>query len=199
MAGMRIYTRKGDTGTTGLLFGGDRISKADLRTDAYGTTDEAVSALGLARAAIGSQTDRTEARLADLIIRLQRELFVVGAELATHRDRRERLTDRVSRVTGEMVAALETEIDALEELVEQPKEFVIPGETLTGAALDLARTTIRRAERRAVALADASELPDSQVVPYLNRLADLLFVAARAADGGFRPVRSVKSSPPADT
>src|SRR5688500_263086 len=69
MAGMRIYTRKGDTGTTGLLFGGDRISKADLRTDAYGTTDEAVSALGLARAAIGSETDRTEARLADLIIR----------------------------------------------------------------------------------------------------------------------------------
>ena len=199
MAGMRIYTRKGDTGTTGLLFGGDRISKADLRTDAYGTTDEAVSALGLARASIGSQTDRTEARLADLIIRLQRELFVVGAELATHRDRRERLTDRVSRVTGEMVAALETEIDALEELVEQPKEFVIPGETLAGAALDLARTTIRRAERRAVALADAGELPDSQVVPYLNRLADLLFVAARAADGGFRPVRSVKSSPPADT
>ena len=199
MAGMRIYTRKGDTGTTGLLFGGDRISKADLRTDAYGTTDEAVSALGLARAAIGSQTDRTEARLADLIIRLQRELFVVGAELATHRDRRARLTDRVSRVTAEMVGALEAEIDALEELVEQPKEFVIPGETLAGAALDLARTTIRRAERRAVALADASELPDSQVVPYLNRLADLLFVAARAADGGFRPVRSVKSSPPADT
>jgi cob(I)alamin adenosyltransferase len=89
-----------------------------------------------------------------------------------------------------MVAALEAEIDSLEELVEQPKEFVIPGETAIGAALDLARTTVRRAERRAVALTDAGELPDSQVVPYLNRLADLLFVAARAADGGFRPVRS---------
>jgi cob(I)alamin adenosyltransferase len=190
LAFMRIYTRKGDTGTTGLLFGGDRISKADLRTDAYGTTDEAVSALGLARAAIGSETDRTEVRLADLILRLQRELFVVGAGLATHTDRRQRLTDGVSRVTAEMVAALEAEIDSLEELVEQPKEFVIPGETATGAALDLARTTVRRAERRAVALTDAGELPDSQVVPYLNRLADLLFVAARAADGGFRPVRS---------
>ena len=186
---MRIYTRKGDTGTTGLLFGGDRVSKADLRTDAYGTTDEAVSALGLARASIGSQTDRTEVRLAELILRLQRELFVVGAELATHVDRRERLTDAVSRVTPEMVAALEGEIDSLEELVEQPKEFVVPGESMTGAALDLARTTIRRAERRAVALADAGELPDSQVVPYLNRLADLLFVIARAADGGFRAVR----------
>ena len=186
---MRIYTKKGDDGTTGLLFGGDRVSKAALRTDAYGTTDEAVSALGLARAAIGAQTDRAEARLAELILRLQRELFVVGAELATHVDRRERLTDAVSRVTAEMVAALETEIDAMEELVEQPKEFVVPGESMTGAALDLARTTVRRAERRAVALADAGELSDSQIVPYLNRLADLLFVVARAADRGFRAVR----------
>ena len=187
---MRIYTRKGDTGTTGLLFGGDRVSKADLRTDAYGTTDEAVSALGLARAAIGEQTDRTEVRLAELILRLQRELFVVGAELATHVDRRDRLTDAVSRVTAEMVSALEGEIDSLEELVEQPKEFVLPGETMTGAAIDLARTTIRRAERRAVALAAEGGLPGSEVVPYLNRLADLLFVMARAADGGFRAVRS---------
>jgi len=186
---MRIYTKKGDTGTTGLLFGGDRVSKADVRTDAYGTTDEAVSALGLARAAIGAETDRTEVRLGELILRLQRELFVVGAELATHADRRARLTDAVTRVTPAMVAALEAEIDSLEELVEQPKEFVLPGETPTGAALDLARTTVRRAERRSVALADAGELPDSQVVPYLNRLADLLFVMARAADGGFRAVR----------
>ena len=124
MPGMRIYTRKGDSGTTGLLFGGDRVSKADLRTDAYGTTDEAVSALGLARASIGAATDRTEARLAELILRLQRELFVVGAELATHADRRDRLTDGVSRVTAEMVTALEGEIDSLEELVEQPTEFV---------------------------------------------------------------------------
>lgn len=186
---MRIYTRKGDTGTTGLLFGGERVSKADLRTDAYGTTDEAVSALGLARAAIGAETDATEARLSQLILRLQRELFVVGAELATHVDRRERLTAGVSRVTDEMVTALEREIDDLEQLVPQPKEFVLPGETMTGAALDLARTTVRRAERRSVALADEGQLPDSHVLAYLNRLADLLFVMARAADGGFRPVR----------
>ena len=186
---MRIYTKKGDDGTTGLLFGGDRISKADLRTDAYGTTDEAVSALGLARASLGSATDRTEARLADLVLRLQRELFVVGAELATHVDRRDRLTDGMTRVSEAMVAALEADIDDLETVVEQPKEFVLPGESMTGAALDLARTTVRRAERRAVALAASGELPESQVVPYLNRLADLLFVAARAADGGFLPVR----------
>src|SRR6188508_3502673 len=187
---MRIYTRKGDDGSTGLLYGGDRVSKADLRTDAYGSTDEAVSALGLARAAIGAITDRTEARLAELVIRLQRELFVVGAELATHVGRRDRLADGSTRVTDEMVDALEHEIDDLETLVEQPKEFVLPGETMTGAALDLARSTVRRAERRAVALTEAGGLPDSKVVPYLNRLADLLFVMARAADGGFRPARA---------
>lgn len=185
---MRIYTRKGDTGTTGLLYGGDRVSKADLRTDAYGTTDEAVSALGIARAAIAAESDPAGRRLAELVLRLQRELFVVGAELATHVDRRGRLTDGATRVTDAMVTALEREIDELEELVEQPKEFVLPGETMAGAALDLARTTVRRAERRCVALATERGLPDSQVVPYLNRLADLLFVMARVADGGFRPV-----------
>ena len=181
---MRIYTRKGDTGTTGLLFGGARVSKADLRTDAYGTTDEAVSALGLARAALAGSP------LADLVLRLQRELFVVGAELATHVDRRSKLTDSTSRVTATMVSALELEIDTIEADHPMPAEFVVPGETLAGAAIDLARTSVRRAERRVVALAEANGLPGSQVVPYLNRLADLLFVMARAADGGFRPVRS---------
>jgi cob(I)alamin adenosyltransferase len=187
---MRIYTKKGDTGTTGLLFGGARISKADLRTDAYGTTDEAVSALGLARAAIGAVTDRTEAELSRLIVRLQRELFVVGGELATHVEKRQKLTDGVTRVTAEMVTWLEGEIDAIEAGHEMPAEFVLPGESMTGAALDMARSIVRRAERRAVQLADEGGLPDSQVVPYLNRLADLLFVMARAADGGFRPLRS---------
>ena len=186
---MRIYTRKGDTGTTGLLYGGTRVSKADLRTDAYGTTDEAVSALGLARASIGPATDRTEAELAPLIERLQRELFVVGAELATHVEKRQKLTDGVTRVTAKMVTELEGEIDKLEAGHEMPVEFVLPGESMTGASLDMARSIVRRAERRTVALTNEGGLPDSQVVPYLNRLADLLFVMARAADGGFRPVR----------
>ena len=183
---MRIYTRKG--GSTGLLYGGDRVSKADLRTDAYGSTDEAVSALGLARASIGALTDRTEARLEDLILRLQRELFVVGAELATHADRRERLTPGTTLVTAEMVTALEADIDALEASQEMPAEFVLPGESMTGAALDLARSVVRRAERRTVALAEAGELPDSHVLAYVNRLAYLLFVMARAADVGFTPL-----------
>lgn len=180
---VKIYTRAGDDGSTGLWYGG-RVAKSDARPEAYGAVDEAASALGLCRAAAGGDQE-----LAADLLRMQHELFVVGAELATHIDRRGRLADAVSRVTPAMVAALEVEIDSLEKLVEQPKEFVLPGETLAGAALDLARTTVRRAERRSVALSDAGELPDSQVGPYLNRLADLLFVMARAADGGFRAVR----------
>jgi cob(I)alamin adenosyltransferase len=181
---VRIYTRKGDGGTTGLLFGGARVGKDDLRVDAYGTTDEAVSALGLARASL------PPGDLADLTLRLQRELFVVGAELATHVERRGRLTPLLTLVTGEMVSALEREIDRLEAAYPMPAEFILPGESIAGAALDLARTSVRRAERRCVALAAAGGLPGSEVVPYVNRLADLLFVMARAADGGFRAVRT---------
>jgi cob(I)alamin adenosyltransferase len=185
---MRIYTRKGDAGDTGLLYGGARISKADLRTEAYGTTDEAVSALGLARAALDAQHP-----LCRLVLRLQRELFVVGAELATHVERRGRLSPGSTSVTVEMVSALEQEIDRLEADHPMPSEFVLPGESLAGAALDLARTTVRRAERRAVALAATGGLPESTVVPYLNRLADLLFVMARAADGSYRPLQGADS------
>lgn len=180
---MRIYTRRGDRGSTGLLFGGDRISKSHPRTDASGTIDEAVSALGMARATLEAGP------LSDLVVRLQRELFVVGAEVATHADRRHRLTPGVSLVSETMVPALEREIDALEEQHPMPAEFVLPGETLSGAGLDLARSIVRRAERSCVALDAAGELAGSFVVPYLNRLADLLFVMARAADGSFRPVR----------
>ena len=156
---MRIYTRKGDDGSTGLLYGGDRVSKADLRTDAYGSTDEAVSALGLARAAIGAITDRTEARLDPLILRLQRELFVVGAELATHVDRRERLTPGTTLVTAEMVTALEADIDALEATQEMPAEFVLPGRVDDRRRADLARSDVRRAERRTVALSGRRPAP----------------------------------------
>jgi cob(I)alamin adenosyltransferase len=187
---VKIYTKKGDAGDTGLLFGGARVGKDSPRVEAAGTVDEAVAALGVARAALGAITDRRERLLNDLIIRLQRELFVVGAEIATHNVRRARLTDGISRVTADMVSALETEIDALTDARPMPAEFIVPGETEPGAALDLARSITRRAERRAVALAEVGDLPDSEVLRYLNRLADLLFVMARVADRGFRPVRN---------
>jgi cob(I)alamin adenosyltransferase len=180
----KVYTRTGDDGSTGLLFGG-RTRKDGPGPAAYGTSDEAVSTLGLARA----ETDRG-GELDELLIRLQRELFVVGAELATAPEHRDRLEDGVTRVTAEMVAALEPVIDDVTTRYDPPREFVLPGETRTAAALDLARTVVRRAEREAVAATTAGWLDaSSQVVPYLNRLADLVYTLARWQEGAYRPAR----------
>ena len=182
-----VATRKGDDGTTGLLYGGARIPKDDLRTEAYGTIDEAVAALGLARAQLGVK-DRLGVLsvefgdLPSLILRLQRELFVAAAELATNPDAWDRLEDGRTRVSAEMVASVEGLLRDLEAHVEMPREFVVPGETPTSAALELARTILRRAERRAVALGREGLIPGPHLLPYLNRLADLLWVLARAAE-----------------
>jgi cob(I)alamin adenosyltransferase len=173
-----VATGKGDDGTTGLLFGG-RILKDDLRTEAYGSVDEAVAALGVARAALG---DAGLPELTDLILRLQRELFVVGAELATNPSAVDRLQDGVTRVSESMLEGLEAELARLEVGLEMPREFVVPGESAASAALELARTVVRRAERRIVTLERETSAAGSWVVPYVNRLADLLWVAARAAE-----------------
>src|SRR5262245_47759821 len=140
-----VATTRGDDGTTGLLFGGDRVAKDDPRTEAYGTVDEAVAALGLARANLGPKrrTGTLPAGiggLGDLILRLQRELFVVGAELATNPSAWDRLQDGTTRVSEAMVKDLEAILVATEAAIEMPTEFVVPGETLTSAALELART-----------------------------------------------------------
>lgn len=179
----KVYTRTGDDGSTGLLYGG-RVGKHASGPAAYGAVDEAVSALGLARAEAerGSELDA-------LLVRLERELFVVGAELATAPENRVKLDPGVSRVTTEMVAALEPVIDDVTGRFEPPQEFVLPGENRVAAALDLARTVVRRAEREAVAAAGAGWLDDSAVVPYLNRLADLVYTLARWQEGTARPVR----------
>jgi cob(I)alamin adenosyltransferase len=182
-----VATRKGDDGTTGLLYGGARIPKDDLRTEAYGTIDETVAALGLARAQLGLK-DRLGVLsvefgdLPELILRLQRELFVVGAELATNPEAWDRLEDGRTRVSAEMVESIESVLRDLESHIEMPHEFVVPGETPTSAALELARTTLRRAERRAVALGREELIPGPHLLPYVNRLADLLWVLARAAE-----------------
>ena len=180
----KVYTRTGDDGTTALLYGG-RVGKDSAGPDAYGAVDEAVSALGLARAECerGSELD-------DLLVRLQRELFVVGAELATAPENRSKLEPGVSLTTGEMVMALEPIIDDITARYEPPKEFVLPGENRVAAALDVARTVVRRAERQSVAAAKTGWLADSSVVPYLNRLADLVYTLARWQEGTFRPVRA---------
>lgn len=182
-----VATTRGDDGTTGLLYGGERISKDDPRAEAYGTIDEAIAALGLARANLGAK--RRIGTLApgigglgELILRFQRELFVVGAELATNPDAWDRLEDGRTRVSEAMVRDAERDLVELERHVAMPKEFVVPGETPTSAALELARTVLRRAERRAVGLRSRGLVPGDHLVPYLNRLADLVWVLARAAE-----------------
>lgn len=173
----RIYTRKGDDGTTSLWYGG-RIAKTDARTEAYGAIDEANSLLGVAR----SLCDADHDELATDILRVQRELFVAGAELATAPEAAERLEDEVSRLTDEMVKELEPVIDRYMARVDLPPKFVIPGGTTLSAALDVARAAIRRAERRVVALKDADQLASEAVLRYLNRASDLAFAMARFAD-----------------
>ncbi|HVM29267.1 MAG TPA: cob(I)yrinic acid a,c-diamide adenosyltransferase [Candidatus Limnocylindrales bacterium] len=175
-----VATGRGDDGTTGLLYGG-RIAKDDLRTEAYGTTDEAIAALGLARVELAA-ADLTE--LASSVLRWQRELFVVGAELATNPDATDRLTDGVTRVTEQMLEGVEQELARWESTIEMPREFVVPGETRASAALELARTILRRAERRVISLERVADVKGGWIVAYINRLADLLWVLARAAEQG---------------
>lgn len=181
-----VATGKGDDGTTGLLFGG-RVLKDDPRTEAYGTVDEAVAAMGLARAELGAMAEAGTlplalGDLAALILRFQRELFVVGAELAANPHAWDKLRDGITRVDEAMLAGVEDTLRHAEAGITMPREFVVPGESRLSAAIELARTIVRRAERRAITLQNASMLPGPWLVPYLNRLADLLWVLARAAE-----------------
>jgi cob(I)alamin adenosyltransferase len=173
---VKIYTRKGDDGTTGLWYGG-RVAKSDSRPEAYGSVDEAASALGLCRAAA-----RDNDELRDDILRIQNELFVAGAELATAPEAAHRLQPGVSKVTPEMVERMEADIDRYMSRVVLPPKFVIPGGTELSAHLDVARTAIRRAERRVAAMKESGELADDTVLRYLNRASDLVYAMARFTD-----------------
>jgi cob(I)alamin adenosyltransferase len=172
---MKVYTGGGDDGTTGLLFGG-RVPKYADEPDAYGTVDEAVAALGFARAHAGDDPVGAE------ILHLQRQLFVLGAELATSPQNRDKLDDGATRVSPAMCDDLKARIDAYEARLPELTEFVIPGANGLSAALDLARTVIRRAERRTDALAADGRLDNPAALQWLNRLSDLVFLMARAAE-----------------
>ncbi|MEX2275972.1 MAG: cob(I)yrinic acid a,c-diamide adenosyltransferase [Actinomycetota bacterium] len=177
----RIYTKTGDDGTTGLLYGG-RVSKADPATEAYGTVDEAVAAIGLARAS------SDEPALAKDLLMLQRELFVVAADLATNPRERAKLEEDISLVSEGMTRRLERRIDELVAQAPLPQMFIVPGANPTSAATDLARSIVRRAERLVVALLDEpAREANPEVQRYLNRLSDLLFVLARWAAGESEP------------
>jgi len=176
----RIYTKTGDDGTTGLLYGG-RVSKAHHVPDACGTLDEAVAALGLARAQARDPSFERD------LLQIQRELFVLGADLATNPAERARLEPGVSLVTPEMVERLETWIDASVLAHPLPQTFVVPGANPVSASLDVARAVTRRAERRVVELRDSGTTLNDAVLLYLNRLSDLLFVLARIQAGEAEP------------
>lgn len=171
----KIYTRTGDGGKTRL---GDmsEASKTDARVEAYGTVDEANSAIGLARAAlpVGSAIDA-------VLMRVQNDLFDVGADLCVP-DRGEKLDWEPLRATAEQVSALEADIDRFNEKLDPLDSFILPGGMEAAARLHMARTVMRRAERRAVALAEAGEPVNAEAIRYLNRASDLLFVLARIAN-----------------
>jgi cob(I)alamin adenosyltransferase len=173
---VKIYTRKGDDGTTGLWYGG-RVPKHGGRPEAYGSVDEAASALGLARAVA-----ERDGELYRDILRVQNELFIAGAELATAPEAAGRLEPGVSKVTPDMVDQLESDIDRYMDRVDLPPKFVIPGGTELSARLDVARTAIRRAERRVSAMQQNGELADDKVLRYLNRASDTVYAMARFAD-----------------
>jgi len=175
--GTRVYTRLGDDGTTGMLFGG-RLSKADPVVGAYGTVDEAGATLGVARAA------STAPELAQIILSLQRDLFVVAADLACNLRQRQRLRPRVSLVVPEMITELERIMDTV--VAERPLRavFVVSGANGASAALDLARTVVRRAERETIQLQQLRGGVNALVITYLNRASDLIYVLARWAAAG---------------
>lgn len=185
MRTVKIYTKTGDDGTTGMYFGG-RVPKSDPAPAAYGAVDEAQADLGVARAEIAPET---YGELAADIIAVQRDLWVLMAELATEEHNRHKLESGRTLVTADMVIALEAMIDRYAAQYPMPTEFVVPGESRLAALLDVARTTVRRAERDSV----QAVAPDSQVLQYLNRLSDLVWTWARfvdaSASGGYRLAR----------
>ncbi len=175
---MRIYTRTGDDGTTGLLFGG-RVAKDSVLPSAYGDVDEAQAALGVVRADL-----EADAELATIVLGLQRDLWVLMAELATLPENHHKLTPGQTLVTPEMVEALERLIDQVTDRFEAPTEFVVPGGNRVAAGLDVARTVVRRAERSCQRAAGENAVPGhSEVLRYLNRLSDLCWTLARWAEG----------------
>ncbi|MBT6064149.1 MAG: cob(I)yrinic acid a,c-diamide adenosyltransferase [Actinobacteria bacterium] len=183
----RVYTRGGDDGSTGLLYGG-RVAKDSAQPTAYGDVDELQACIGLARAAAGGEA---RADLADVLLGLERDLWVVMAELACNPEKLSRLDEADGRPTIAMVERLEALIDTVSARFDPPTEFVVPGQNEVAARLDLARSVCRRAERASLSAA----VDGSAVVPYLNRLSDLLWTLARWQDDGPLVTRSVPSDP----
>lgn len=176
----RIYTKTGDDGTTGRLFGG-RVGKDDPLVEACGDIDETVSVLGMARADLLDDPDVAE--IAAMTLSTQRRLFVIAADLMANPHARDRLEGGISLVDSELVGHLEKDIDHLTEQHPLKPVFIVPGATRASAAFDLARGVVRRAERHTVAAARAGHPVSDPVLLSLNRMSDLIYMLARATAG----------------
>ena len=177
---MKIYTKSGDQGETGLFFGG-RVPKSDARCEAYGEADSVGSYMGLARALCLDNDNK------ELLLHIQNRMFTVGAELATLPENYDKLTDYYHTIDSEMVIELEKYIDKLSDSVDLPPDFIVAGASPGSAALDVARTGVRTLERRLVALDSNSMLVNGEILIFVNRLSDLLFMMARYEDRNISP------------
>jgi cob(I)alamin adenosyltransferase len=179
-----IFTAEGDSGETGFL-GRGRISKTSIRIETVGSVDEANAALGFARALIENE------KIQSILLHVQKKLYLLMAELSTSPE----AADQFDRISQEDINWLESRIETLENEVESPQEFIIPGDTPAGGALDVARTIVRRAERKAVALLEAKEINKPLLIAYLNRLSSLVFILEvyeeSQGGGGIRTVKEI--------
>ena len=174
---MKTFNKRGDSGETSLFLG-PRVPKSDAHCEAYGTIDEAVAALGLSRSLSGKP------RVRSVLLAAQEDLFVLAGELATPPEAHERLAQKYRVITESDVQRLEALIEDMEQTVKMPAKFVVPGDGPASAAIHLARTTVRRAERRVVAMQQDGQVPNQEVLRYLNRLADLLFTLSLYEETG---------------
>tara|TARA_Y100001970_G_scaffold91710_1_gene115671 strand:+ start:294 stop:836 length:543 start_codon:yes stop_codon:yes gene_type:complete len=170
---MKIYTKSGDDGETKLLYG-DKVPKDSLAPEAYGSVDELVASIGLIRA-----EKELPIEVKETLLRIQRELFIVGAELATTKENRTKLKAKKTLVDDAMVERIEKDIDYLEEKNGIPEFFVVPGENIISAKFEWSRVVSRRAERKCVTWQNRLGIKESKVIVYLNRLSDLLWMLAR--------------------
>ncbi len=174
---MKTFNKRGDEGETSLFLG-PRVPKSDAHCEAYGTIDEAVSAMGLSRSLSAKPKVRS------MLLAAQKDLFVLAAELATPPQSHDRLAGKYPVITDSDVQRLEGLIEEMEKTVRMPESFVVPGDSPASAAIHVARAMVRRAERRVVGLREAGQVPNPEVLKYLNRLADFLFTLSLYEEAG---------------
>ena len=174
----KLYTKNGDNGETFLLFG-KKVSKLDARVQCYGAIDECISNLG---AAYSLSVEKDDKDISDLILKIQRTLFIISSEIACPTEKYNDLKEKYKYIDEEVITDLEKKIDKYQSITPKINYFVLPGGSLISSFIDIARTSCRRSERLCVEVRDLSQLNNKNILIYLNRLSDLLFIIARYID-----------------